>query len=654
MTSQINQQIFWKPQEGQEIAFRIPLEVKEILLHGNRGSGKRIHDENQVLTKRGWIKVGEVTYQDQLVAPDGSYVNILNISKRLTGPLYKFTFDDSATVVVDEEHNWSVAKITDHWQVKTTQQLIDEGGAWFIPLAKAPVGVEYTGVDPYRHRIITSITRVDDGPGTCFEVDHLSHQFICQDFIVTHNSDCLLVSFLRGVGRGWGSSWRGLCLKRTVPEIGPLFEKAKSIYLANCPGIKYTQHPYAKFVWPGGEMLTLRHMLDPDDYNDVHGSEFQWIGWEELTTHATPEVYLRCMSLLRSSHPEASKWMQVWSTTNPGGPGHSWCRRRWQLPAMNNKIIYDSSDRDEMSRWSEDPLVNVQARPRVAVFLDVRRNLVFLKSNPTYLADLVSQAPNEATRRAWIDGDWDVVAGGLIDDVWSHKYHVVKPFPIPKTWRIDRSFDWGSSTPFCCLWWAESDGCDYVDAEGKWRSSVRGDLFCIAEWYGTNGQINQGLKLTAEEVARGILERQIEWMIHARVKPGPADNQITAEMQSGKSIASDMAKSIRLENGVEYPGITWTTSDKAAGARITGWNMLRDRLKRCIPDQDRPMVRELPGLFFFSSLEHTLHHLPTTPRDEKETDDVPKRGEYHIQDTIRYRILADGRDAYSGPTVGGH
>ncbi len=246
-------------------------------------------------------------------------------------------------------------------------------------------------------------------------------------------TDCLLVSFLRGVGKGWGPAWRGICFKRTVPEIGPLFEKAKAIYLANCPGIKYSQHPYAKFVWPTGEMLTLRHMLEPDDYNDLHGSEFQWIGWEEITTHSTPEVYLRCMSLLRSSHPEASKWMQVWSTTNPGGPGHSWVKKRWQLPAMNNKIIYDRSDREELSRWTNDALVNVQSRPRLAVFLDVRRNDIFLKANPTYLADLVSQAPNEATRRAWIDGDWDVVAGGIWDDCWDQKYHVLHRFPIPKS-----------------------------------------------------------------------------------------------------------------------------------------------------------------------------------------------------------------------------
>src|SRR5690606_29303984 len=298
------------------------------------------------------------------------------------------------------------------------------------------------------------------------------------------------------------------------------------------------------------------------------------------------------------------------------------------------------------------PLVSVKPRPRISIFLDVRKNHVFLSKNPTYLADMAREAPNDAVRRAWIDGDWDIVAGGMWDDVWSAKHHIVEPFPIPRSWRIDRSLDWGSSSPFCVLWFAESDGCDYQDSEGVWHSSVRGDIFVINEWYGTNGQINQGLKLTAEEVAKGILERELGWKIYERVHPGPADNQIHQELQAGQNIASDMALPIRLDDGREFPGIEWTRSDKAEGARVTGWAMIRDRLKRVVPDLNSLTLKEQPGLFFFSSLKHTLTHFPVTPRDEKVIDDVPKRGEYHIQDTLRYRILADGRGVTQGPTVG--
>jgi hypothetical protein len=445
-------------------------------------------------------------------------------------------------------------------------------------------------------------------------------------------------------------------LKRTVPELGPLFEKAKLMYVAQCANIKYTTHPYIKFVWPSGEMLTLRHMLDPDDYNDLHGSEFQWIGWEEITTHATPEVYLRCMSLLRSAHPEASQWMQVFSTTNPGGPGSNWVKRRWKLPDYRNKIIFDEDfdDNEELARWSNDKLVNIASRPRASLFLDVRKNHIFLKSNPTYLADLARQAPNEATRRAWIDGDWEITSGGMFDNTWDRRYHVVKPFPVPRSWKLDRSHDAGTATPFCVLWFAESDGSDYVDSMGQWRSSVAGDLFVIREWYGTNGQPNQGLKLTPQEITKGLIEREMEWSLYGKVLDGPADNAIHSETIANINIASLMAMPVRLDDGTEVPGITWTRSDKTSGARITGWNTISQYLKNSLPDTSGTKARERPGLFFFDICKHTIEQIPQTPRDEKKPEDVPTRGEHHIADTLRYRVLSNVQQMTMGRTVGLH
>src|SRR5690606_31152314 len=64
---------------------------------------------------------------------------------------------------------------------------------------------------------------------------------------------------------------------------------------------------------------------------------------------------------------------------------------------------------------------------------------------------------NAALVRAMRKGDWDIVSGGMFDDVWDRAVHVLKPFPVPDSWRVDRSCDWGSSKPFSFGWWAESD-----------------------------------------------------------------------------------------------------------------------------------------------------------------------------------------------------
>lgn len=471
-------------------------------------------------------------------------------------------------------------------------------------------------------------------------------------------SDILLWGFGRHVGKGWGPNWRGVIAKRSIPETDAIFEKAKILYQMVWPDIKYVTHPYKVFRWKTGEMLTIRQIFDLDDYNALHGSEVGYLGYDELTNWQNPEVYLKSLSLLRSSHPEVSKHLRCWSTTNPSGPGKSWVLKRWKLNdrSWNCKFIYDSAkDNEELAKWKDDPLVNVQSRPRMSIFLDTRKNKIFMDANPTYLADLAAEAPNDFMRRAWIDGDWTAsTGGGMFDDIFEEKYHVVRHFNIPVSWKIDRALDWGNATPFCVLWFAQSDGTDYRDPLGQWHSTVPGDIFVIREWYGTNGKPNEGLKLPASEVARGIVEREIEWGIYERVRPGPADNQLDTELNAGWNMSEAMADPIRLADGRVVPGVQWEHSDKAAGARKTGWNMIRDRLKHAVPREDQPYAREKPSLFFFKTLEHTIQqgHFANTPRDEKDIEDVPKRGEFHIQDTLRYRILAEGRPMSQGSTVG--
>lgn len=44
--------------------------------------------------------------------------------------------------------------------------------------------------------------------------------------------------------------------------------------------------------------------------------------------------------------------------------------------------------------------------------------------------------------KAMLEGSWDIVAGGMFDDLWNPGVHVIAPFEIPSSWRIDRSFDW--------------------------------------------------------------------------------------------------------------------------------------------------------------------------------------------------------------------
>lgn len=231
------------------------------------------------------------------------------------------------------------------------------------------------------------------------------------------------------------------------------------------------------------------------------------------------------------------------------------------------------------------------------------------------------------------DGDWNIVAGGMFDDVWEEGRHVLVPFAIPKSWRIDRAFDWGSSKPFSVGWWAESDGTEAVMADGTKRTFPRGTLFRIAEWYGWNGRPNEGLKLSDAGIADGIVKHQTDLGIADRVRPGPADSSIFDET-NGDSPAKIQ----------ERHKVRWEKADKSPGSRNRGWQLMRGRLMA----SKAPRMEE-PGLFVFNTCRQFIRTFPVLPRSDKDPDDIDTDAEDHVADESRYRVLAVKRTVSVAP-----
>ncbi len=363
------------------------------------------------------------------------------------------------------------------------------------------------------------------------------------------------------------------------------------------------------WTWPDGEELLLRHMSKPDDYYNYHGHAYPWIGWEELTTWADDKCYKLMMSCSRSTRPDMPRKYRA--TTNPYGVGHNWVKLRFGLRTLTGTQILH-------------PVVSEEGQPdRVAIRGYLAENKILLHADPLYIERIKAAARNPAELAAWLDGSWDIVAGGMFDDIWSPGHHVVSPFEVPESWRIDRSFDWGSSKPFSVGWWAESDGTDFT-YRGVSRSSVRGDLYRIAEWYGWCGQPNEGLRMTSKEIALGIKDMEERMFPGRRIRPGPADSSIYDRDPNGRSIAEDMMA----------VGIHWDKANKSPGSRIQGWQKLRAMMKASLAER-----REEPGLFVSDSCTHFLRTVPVLPRDDKKIDDVDTDSEDHVGDEARYRVL---------------
>lgn len=439
-------------------------------------------------------------------------------------------------------------------------------------------------------------------------------------------SDALLMDYLQHVNQGWGPEWRGILFRRTYPELQDVIDKSLKWFPKILPGAQYNRGQHF-WSFPNGEQLFFRHFLKPQDYWSYHGHAYPWIAWEELTTWPDPSCYTSMFSCSRSTVPGMPR--KIRSTTNPYGIGHNWVKKRWRLPITMGRVagpvIRDAIGRD----GKPDP-------ERVAVHGDIEENMILLHADPDYIRRIVAAARNPAQLKAWRYGDWNIVAGGMFDDVWDPSIHVLSNFPpskIPRAWRITRSYDHGQSAPFSVGWWAESNGEPFV-YEGRVYGPIRGDVIRIAEWYGCDpNEENTGIRMLAGDIAEGILDREEDYGIKGRVRIGPADTQIFDEYEPNKSVAGDMKKR----------GVRWDKADKGPGSRKQGWEQIRTLLKRAAAGP-----REEPGLFVLERCRDFQRTVPVLPRDEKDMDDVDSDSEDHIGDETRYRLRHKERAVYSG------
>lgn len=472
-----------------------------------------------------------------------------------------------------------------------------------------------------------------------------------------------LMRFRKRVGMGYGSFWRGIIFDREFKNLADLVAQSKRFFPQFGDGAKFLHGASEyKWVWPTGEELLFRHAKKPADYDNFHGHEYPFIGWNELTKYPTGELYDKMMSTNRSSfspkrdtpkrmghngdpplddlydtpdgQPLPPIPLEVFATTNPNGPGHNWVKLRFITPAKNGEVVKKSVPVFNPQTQQDDVVVRTQ----VAIFGSYRENIYL---PPEYVAEL-EQIKDPNLRAAWLFGSWDVNAGGAFDDIWSANTHILQRFPVPEGWHVDRAFDWGSSHPFSVGWFCESNGEEVVMPDGTTRAFPRGTLIQFAEWYGCQKDpltrqpaygTNKGLKLSAPDIAEGIRDREIALLekgwVSTQPRPGPADNQIRDVREADVDT---------IEKKMGDKGVRWERSDKSKGSRKNGFQLLRDRLEAAIRGEG-------PGIYFMSNCVASTTLIPSLPRDEDEPDDVDTDAEDHGYDMVRYRVLKSSNRA---------
>jgi hypothetical protein len=395
----------------------------------------------------------------------------------------------------------------------------------------------------------------------------------------------------------YGKNAKGLLVRRTLVALLPTIDRAKEIFVPL--GAQWNEGNKS-FRWPNGAVLYFRYLDRDADADAYQGHDYTRVYVEELTQFISPKPVDKLKATLRSAAGVPTGFR---ATCNPGGPGHNWVKARYIDPGAWNII------RETFTNPFDNTTVE---RSRVFIPAKLSDNPRLLKNDPGYVANLQMAGSAELVR-AWLEGDWNVIEGAFFDG-WSSR-NVVRPFTVPQLWTRFRSFDWGSARPFSVGWWAVASD----DHETETVTIPRGALVRYREWYGSNGKPNEGLRMTAEEVATAIAVQER----NDKIAYGVADPSIFRE-DGGPSIGERMRRT----------GLHWRPADNArvgANGAMSGWDQMRARIKGT---EDGPM------LVVFDTCRDFIRTVPVLQHDPDRPEDLDTDGEDHVADEARYACMS--------------
>ena len=419
-----------------------------------------------------------------------------------------------------------------------------------------------------------------------------------------------------GGARGGGKSWlvrtkakllglryagiKMLIVRRTLEElrnnhINPLRAETKDI-------AKYNKQE-KMFNFQNGSSLQMGYCDNENDLLQYQGAEYDVIFLEEATQ--LREEWIKIITAcLRGANSFPKR---IYYTFNPGGVSHGYIKRLFI-----------------------DKRYEAHEKPEDYVFIQslVTDNKILMQMQPDYVTQLETLPPK--LKQAWLYGRWDVFEGQFFEDFRTepdpikceeagitpdearsqHRWtHVIQPIDLTKGaargWNIMRSYDWGYNKPFSVGYWA-------IDYDGT--------LYRILEFYGWNGNPNEGNKWTTERQFQEIatFERTHPWLKNREIIDSVADPSIW-DASKGESVADTAAR---------Y-GIYFTPGDNA---RIPGWMQVHNRLKF----DENGYAR----MYIFENCKTFIRTIPLMMYSKTNPEDLDTSLEDHCADEVRYMCMS--------------
>lgn len=432
----------------------------------------------------------------------------------------------------------------------------------------------------------------------------------------------------------YGENAVGLCVRRERVQLTELIERSKTLYFK----LGASFHEQDK-MWrfKNGARLRFAYLENDADAQNYQGHSYTRVYIEEMGTFPDPKPIMKLMATCRPPHGSSTPCKFI-ATANPGGPGHLWIKQRYIDPAPMGMRILPTPFTDPFTgeKFYKD-----------RVFIPSRVTDNKYTNNQDYIGNLYLAAYNDPDLiKSWLLGDWNVMLGAFFHE-WNPNLHVIRQFTPPKSWTRFMSLDWGSFRPFSVGWWCVvPDEFDFVDNFGyvptvqSWATQKplklpKGSIVRYKEWYGcqkdVNGQYvaNTGLKLSVEEVAAGIVQRE---RLEPKNELGRA--KIAYRVADPKIFSEDGGPSMGERFSRHPYNLNFIRADNKRVGRdgaMGGWDMVRHRLRG---EEGRPMI------YFMDNCIHAIRTLPAVQHDEEKPEDVDTKGEDHAPDEIRYACMS--------------
>jgi hypothetical protein len=384
------------------------------------------------------------------------------------------------------------------------------------------------------------------------------------------------------------SQARALVIRKNADDLVDWLDRARYHYAAY-GGIVTGKPAVIKF--PSGYTIRTGHLKDDNAYTKYQGQEYQRMLIEELTQIPSEKQYLQLLGSCRSTIQGIDA--RVMATTNPGGVGHQWVKKRFVDPHAWGKIFIG------------------QDTGRLRVFYPglLDDNTVLMDNDPGYVKYLDGlKLVDIELWKAWRNGDWNVFSGMFFKN-WRDYLHVTPGFiPNPAS-LVVCGMDWGrNSRPT-----HQAAFCFTASVVEKvyYNNSYFHRVKTFLEVAGKEKNVKEWSKEIKDKFNDFNLNiRNIAW-----TRGDPA--MFTKGLDLSLSIADQfMDEDILIQPASNDRLGGWESMKKWLSLAPDGWPYYQ------VGDNCRYLATSLPGLIY----------------DEKKVEDLNSDGDDHGADAERYKL----------------